>query len=270
MYTITPIQSGTLTAPKDALTYRTDRDLTVAFPVISFLLTPTDPTDETLILVDTGLMPADAQYFEEHNRIVGPPGGGPDPLIAALEDNGHTPADIDYVILTHLHHDHASNIDLFPAAEYLVQRDELAAATDPFPVMAQSYPQQNITDLKQSNYTLLDGDFRLRPGIDILLTPGHSRGMQSVIVHTKHGPHALIGDLAYIEHNLSPSITQFTDANDTTHQITPMPGDYLPPGTHTSVTNCYASYTRISETIGDTGTIVPSHDPRVPAKTYPE
>lgn len=269
MYTITPIKSGTLQSPKDALTYRTDRELTVTFPVYTFLITSTDPTDDTRILVDTGLMPADADYLAERNRTVGPPGGGPEPLIDALATSGHTADDIDYVILTHLHHDHASNIDLFSNAEFFVQTDELDAATDPFPVMAQSYPEENITDLTNTTYTPLKGDFRLRPGIDILLTPGHTRGMQSVIVQTTNGPHALVGDLVYIEHNLDPSITEFTDDENTTHEITPREGEYLPPGTHISVTNCYESYHRIKNVIGPDGTIIPSHDPRITSTPFP-
>lgn len=269
MYTITPIKTGTLQSPKDALTYRTDRDLTVTFPVYTFLITPTDPTDDTRILVDTGLMPADATYLADRNRTVGPPGGGPEPLIDALATSGHTPDDIDHVILTHLHHDHASNIDLFPNAEIFVQTDELDAATDPYPVMAQSYPQENITDLTNTTYTPLKGDFRLRPGIDILLTPGHTRGMQSIIIQTTNGPHALVGDLAYIEQNLDPSITEFTDAENATHEITPKEGEYLPPGTHISVTNCYESYHRIMNVIGPDGTIIPSHDPRLTSTPFP-
>lgn len=269
MYTITPIKTGTLQSPKDALTYRTDRDITVTFPVYTFLITPTDPTDDTRILVDTGLMPADADYLADRNRTVGPPGGGPEPLVDALAASGHTPDDIDHVILTHLHHDHASNIDLFPHAEFLVQTSELDAATDPYPVMARSYPQANLDDLTTTNHTVLKGDFRLRKGIDIILTPGHTRGMQSIIVETTSGPHALVGDLAYIEHNLDPSITAFTDADNISHTITPREGDYLPPGTHISVTDCYESYHRIMDVIGSDGTIIPSHDPRLTSTPLP-
>ena len=42
--------------------------------------------------------------------------GGHEGLIEALATEGLTPADIDTVILTHLHFDHADNLDLFPLA----------------------------------------------------------------------------------------------------------------------------------------------------------
>lgn len=39
---------------------------------------------------------------------------------AKLAEQGLTPADIDYVFLTHAHWDHSQNIDMFPNAKVLI------------------------------------------------------------------------------------------------------------------------------------------------------
>ena len=49
----------------------------------------------------------------------------------ALRDAGVDPRDVEFVVLTHLHWDHAGNCDLFPDARVLVQRDELRYAIAP-------------------------------------------------------------------------------------------------------------------------------------------
>lgn len=269
MYTIYPIVTGILTSTKEALTYRVDAGLEISFPVLSFLLVPTDTSNVPTVLVDTGVKASDSAYMKRQDRKVGPPGGGPDPLRSGLNRQGLTPTDVDTVILTHLHHDHSANNDLFDSAEFFVQRSELDAARDPLPVFERSYPRDSVESLSDLDLTLLDGDHRITDGLEILVTPGHSPGMQSVIVETGGRRYALVGDLAYLRHNLDPSLTSLADATGTTLDITPTDADYIPPGTHTNVPACYESIERIRKVIGHTGVIVPSHDPTVVDQTYP-
>lgn len=122
---------------KSSLTYRLDDDVTFAFPMLAFLLTPVDP-DDSVVLVDTGMSDG-SDYMRHRGRTVGPPGSGPDPLVAALNEKDISPTDIDVVVLTHLHHDHAANINLFDDAEFFVQRLEIDAACDPLPALANTY-----------------------------------------------------------------------------------------------------------------------------------
>lgn len=108
------------------------------------------------------------------------PGRLPDALAAA----GIAPADVEAVVLTHLHEDHAgwaSGIDgepFFPAARYIVQRAEVAALDRADPVW-----DWTVAPLRASGRLHeVDGVHRPAPGITLLPTPGHTPGHQSVLV----------------------------------------------------------------------------------------
>lgn len=270
MYTIYPILCGTITTTKGGLTYRTDKDVELSFPVMTFLITPNDPDDDAVILVDTGVKSSDDPYIRDRGRTIGEPGGGPEPIIDGLSNLGYSAEDVDQVILTHLHHDHSSNNDLFPEAEFIVHQIELDAANNPLPVFIRSYPDDNVRSLNDLDVTTIDDDYKLREGIDLVFTPGHSQGQISVIVETGRGPHALVADLAYNRHNLEPGISSIIDASGEEIKVTQSEGDYLPPGVHTNVVACYESMERVRDLIGEHGTIIPSHDPRVIDRIFPD
>lgn len=259
MYSIRPIKCGALTAPKSALTYRVDRDIDVEFPVYAFLLVP-DESDEPVVLVDTGLLAEDTAYMSGRGRSVGPPGGGSEPLLAGLAASGYAPADVDTVVLTHLHHDHTANVDLFEDAEFVVQRSELDAARDPLPIVAAAYREGVLDELEDRTVTVVDGDAELRDGIDLVHTPGHTEGMQSVVVETAEGPRALVGDLAYNQHNLDPERESIVDASGRERAVTSKEMSYIPPGTHVDVAACYESIAALRERVGPAGRLVSSHD----------
>lgn len=267
MYVIYPIELATLTGPKDTLTYRIDRDKRVTFPVLAFLLVP-DDTDGPTVLVDTGIKAADSAFFEDFFGDVGPPGGGPDPLVEGLANRGVAPSDVDEVVLTHLHHDHASNTALFPDATFYVQAAERDAAADPPAVLADSYAESNLRALEELDVRTVDGDHVLHEGIELLLTPGHTPGSQSVVVETADGPYVLISDLAYTRHNLEPGLTSIVDATGETVETTPLDYDYVPPGILTSVVDCYDSVARVRERVGDECALLSSHEAGL-AERYP-
>jgi Metallo-beta-lactamase superfamily. len=75
---------------------------------------------------------------------------------AQLEDAGYSPEDVDYLVLTHLHSDHAGHIDTFPNAEIIVQESELRYAHWPVPVQEVFY---------------LEGDFDMLRSEDIRRNP---------------------------------------------------------------------------------------------------
>lgn len=269
MYRIHPLTCGVLTGPKEAQSYGVDRELEIAFPVLAFLLVPEAARDAPTVLVDTGVHASASRYMREQGRAVGPPGGGPEPLLDGLAAHGVAPEGVDLVVLTHLHHDHSSHNDRFPEARFFVQAEELAFAREPLPVYERSYPAANWRSLDGLDVTLLEGDHRPAPGVELLQTPGHTPGQQSVIVDTAGGPHALVGDLAYNRHNLEPGISSLVDAEGRRLEVTPVGGDYLPPGYHTDVPACYASMARVRERLGSEGTVVPSHDPRSTGASFP-
>lgn len=133
---------------------------------------------ETHILVDSGM-----PHISEVRRSlkVDGVGGGHESLRAALAMHGLAPADIDYVIPTHLHFDHAANLDLFPDSCVIVQRDELFHAIDPAATQRIYYRRDTIVELinrkRPSGLRLIDGDLQFSSGLLLLKLPAHTPGM---------------------------------------------------------------------------------------------
>jgi glyoxylase-like metal-dependent hydrolase (beta-lactamase superfamily II) len=261
MYTIEPIKTATLDSTKGSFTYLVDEGKPITIPIVSFLVRGRDAT----ILVDTGVPEPD-----ENGEIAGKPvdGGGPDALRDGLAERGLEPGDVEYVILTHLHYDHASNNHLFPDAEFFVQRAELEAAADPLPPVASVYHDENLAGLDDLDTTVVDGGYRLMEGFELLHTPGHTEGMQAVICRTADGPHAIVSDLAYCEHNLTPDVTSVVDGNGETVETEPVEYDYIPPGIHVDVAACYESIAKLRERVGPEGTLVPGHGGNILGWTF--
>ncbi len=92
------------------------------------------------------------------------------------------PATITKVVLTHLHWDHAGGLPLLPSSiPLVVQRREWEAGNDPGAVDRNFFfPRDYVDDERE--VVLVDGDHDLLGdgSIELLLTPGHTPGHQSV------------------------------------------------------------------------------------------
>lgn len=147
-------------------------------------------------LVDTGM--ASAADIKAKWRVEAK-GGGAAALHEALQLHGIGPGDITRIILTHLHFDHAWNLELFPNAQVLVQRDELMHAIDPVPSQRLYYTRHTIDQVlerrRPAHLTLVEGDRSLAEGLTLLKAPGHTPGMQVVCVTTDRGRVGLVSDL---------------------------------------------------------------------------
>lgn len=152
--------------------------------------------DKTAILVDVGM--PDIATVRSRLKVDGW-GGGHESLRKALAAEGLAPADIQYVVPTHLHFDHAYNLDLFPDACVVLQRDELFHAIDPTPTQRIFYFRETIIELinrkRPKQLRLIDSDLMLMDGFHLLKLPSHTKGMQVPIVTTKAGRAALVSDL---------------------------------------------------------------------------
>ncbi|WP_067491396.1 MBL fold metallo-hydrolase [Actinomadura hibisca] len=126
------------------------------------------------VLVDTGLGPVDSPAAS----WAPVPGRLPD----ALAEAGVAPSEIGTVVLTHLHSDHASGAvaggkPVFPNARHLVQETELAALADG------PMRERIVAPLRETGcLDTVPGAVRLAPGVEIVPTPGHTPGHQSVVV----------------------------------------------------------------------------------------
>jgi N-acyl homoserine lactone hydrolase len=127
------------------------------------------------ILVDTGMT-------ELHPLVA-----DMDPRLTPLSVD---PASIDIVVNTHLHFDHCGGNHLFAGKPIYVQRQELEDAR------AGDYTIPEWVDAPGVEYVVVDGEHELLPGIRLVPAPGHSRGMQVVVVETEGGRVVVGGDVA--------------------------------------------------------------------------
>lgn len=131
--------------------------------------------------------------------------------VDALGDIGLHANDIQDVILTHLHYDHAGNLDKFPNARLHLQEREMRFATSKYMCIKHIslggiFEADDVAQVVRSNFagrvSWIDGDSSIAPGIDVLLTGGHTPGMQMVRVLTQRGYVVLMSDAAHLYENI--------------------------------------------------------------------
>jgi glyoxylase-like metal-dependent hydrolase (beta-lactamase superfamily II) len=141
-----------------------------------------------VILVDTGLGDKLDEKGKRNWRISYPEGT----LLENLGKHGVKPKDVDIVIDTHLHWDHCGGNttildgDLaatFPRADYIVQYTEWADAMHPNARTQGTYLFDNYRPIWEAGkLQLLFGDEMVTSEVRCVVTRGHTRGHQSVIV----------------------------------------------------------------------------------------
>jgi len=153
------------------------------------------------VLVDTGFSQATARSRDRERVWQRCP-------IEALARFDVAPDAIDDVVITHLHYDHAGNLGKLPRARIHVQDAEVDYATGRcmcHPTMRFAYEAEHVVDLVRLVYkdrvVFHDGDGELAPGIELLLIGGHTKGLQSVRVHTQRGWVVLASDAAHYYEN---------------------------------------------------------------------
>ena len=147
--------------------------------------------DDGLVLIDTGSGNKETDKFHQIYGIENAGANGRTHLEDGLAQLGFAPADVSLVINTHLHFDHAGGNTwrtpsgtveaAFPNARYVVQRGEMEWATHTNERTAASYFGPNWDAIVQAGrFDLVDGEPELRPGLQLMRTPGHTPYHQSV------------------------------------------------------------------------------------------
>ena len=152
------------------------------------------------------------------------PKGSTEILLASLAEEGLKPEDIDTVIYTHLHNDHAGNADLFPDAVTYVQKAEYDNMLSPYPfpkARMDYFPDTPERLSKVKRLLLVDGDLKLANGLELYLTPGHSRGGQTIVVPTEKGRYVITGDNSATKYCLFADMDKMTLMDGTVINITP-------------------------------------------------
>jgi glyoxylase-like metal-dependent hydrolase (beta-lactamase superfamily II) len=135
------------------------------------------------ILIETG---TGVRMRDKDREIKGIEGGDP---AAALRALGEDPASIDFVVVSHLHYDHAGGmVDAagrpnFPQARYVVQREEADAAHGDELRLAGLMETEQL-DLVRAAGQLAEvqGEVELVEGVSVVPTGGHTRGSQAVLL----------------------------------------------------------------------------------------
>ena len=135
-----------------------------------------------------------------------------DPYTDSLAKAGVKPEEIDFVINTHLHFDHAGgNTKLvdgrlrptFPNAKYVVQRAELDHAMHPTERdRASYYPADFVPITEAGQWQFVDGDREFLPGISVVKIPGHNLQIQGVQITGGGKKLMLVADLIPTRHHL--------------------------------------------------------------------
>ena len=133
-------------------------------------------------------------------------------VVTALEQEGLTPADIDTVILTHLHADHAAGSTsdgadgvgpTFPNARYIVNETEWEAANNPDARSAAAYRPDDFVPLERAGLLDLVGDsHELGDGVSVGRTGGHTAGHMAVYIETDAGKAVYPADLIPTRHHV--------------------------------------------------------------------
>lgn len=197
---IEQLNAGWVTAPA-GLWREGDEDPArpMRLPVPAYLV----ETDNERILIDTGLHPAAAEDAVEHY------GESPATTFFGFEQDASIADQIDagtisMIVLTHLHFDHAGGLSLFPESiPIVVQRSEWQAGADRAGIERNFFLPRDYVGTERE-VVLVDGDHDLLGdgSIELLFTPGHTTGHQSVRV----GNLVIGGDVCHFASGLDDQV----------------------------------------------------------------
>jgi glyoxylase-like metal-dependent hydrolase (beta-lactamase superfamily II) len=172
--------------------------------------------------------------------------------IESLELLGVTRNQIEDVVLTHFHYDHAGNFDRVPNARFHVQDREMQFATGrhmAHKIFSAPYEVDEVTGLVrrvfEGKVVFHDGDAKLTDGISLHHVGGHTMGLQFVRVYTRRGWVVVASDVSHFYEGFE--------------QCRPLPLVY-------HVGEMVAGYARLREMAPSDDHIVPGHDALVMQK----
>ena len=197
------------------------------------------------ILVDTGFNQA-AATARGRSLTINP--------ADALERFGVRVGDIRDVVITHLHYDHAGNLDRFPNAQFHLQDREMSYATGRcmcHGLLRHPFSVEDVTLMVSHVFSdrvvFHDGCGEIVPGVTLHHVGGHSDGLQVVRVETERGAVVLASDALHFYGNM--------------HRGIPFPVLY-------NIGDMCAGWKLVERLAGDRDRVIPGHDPMV-RELYP-
>jgi N-acyl homoserine lactone hydrolase len=137
-------------------------------------------------------------------------------ITSQLAELGLKPEDVNFVLVSHTHGDHIGNVRLFPDATVVMQKAEYEWITSTLPsnpnlIVLVTLARKLLGQPKRLE--LISGDVDLfRDGsVELVSTPGHTPGSQSLMVRLKKNGYIILsGDVVHLEgnfdHNIVPTL----------------------------------------------------------------
>jgi len=153
------------------------------------------------MLIDAGLGDKDDEKFHEIYGV-----DRARNLDHTLAEAGLSPDDIDIVLASHLHFDHAGGFTVrdasgrirpkFRGAQYVIRRGEWEDATHPHERNRASYIAGNFVPLADAGVLqFVDDDQTIMPGVRVRRTGGHCMHHQMVLIESGGSTAAFVADL---------------------------------------------------------------------------
>jgi N-acyl homoserine lactone hydrolase len=235
-YTLIPIHIGKIQVDLGIMTYRMNYGVKEWIPMISWYLKAGDKN----ILIDTGISSKGSAELTEAQIV------DLTDLEEGLNRVGITANDIDLVIQTHLHYDHAGNTYRCRKARVIVQKSELEYALAPHPMQGYLYDSALLRDLR---FELVEGDREILPGIEVVHLPSHTPGVQAVSIQTRAG-RVVISGICCIGANFNPPEPPRDHQKRYYWKIVP-PGNFI---------NLYDAFNNMLRLKGLGDLLIPQHD----------
>lgn len=204
-FEVTALSDGTVDLPVDQLLHEPAAK-TVAALDHAFQKTPQETSDNAylintgkrLILIDTGA-----------GDLFGPTLGK---LMGNLKASGYTAAEVDDILLTHMHPDHIgglakNSVIQFPNAIVHAERDEgnywlsetnLAKAPDASKAFFKDAMAEVDPYVKAGKFRPFKGDVALLPGVSSYTSFGHTAGHTSYMIESQGQKLLVMGDLIHV------------------------------------------------------------------------
>lgn len=196
--------------------------------------------EEHAVLIDSGMDEATCRA-RGHTFLCDP--------VAGVERLGVPALSVQHVIVTHMHWDHAGNLDKFPNARFHIHPQDLGHACGPHmrhAALRRPYQVEHVCQairlLYRDQVAFTGTQTEVVPGITTHHVGGHTPGMQVVRVNTARGIVLLASDAMHYYANMERR-NPFPILTDTLAYV--------------------AAWDRLEELAGSTGRIVAGHDPLV-------
>lgn len=247
MYKIILLDVGSIEIPKNIAFYLGNNNEKLITNAFSFLL---EDESGNFHIIDTGVRnPLEInQDKPEFNRWQVPENKT---LTTQLSNLGIKTDEIKTVLLTHLHYDHCSQVQIFKNARIAISRKEFVSVVAPYDkdlLKFTNYPRDVYSWLVGDGWrklSLFEDMEEVLPGIRAMVLGGHTPGSTAFNIEGEKNRKVIIcGDFISRYENYQKR---------------------LPPGLLDSLSDWYIGLRKLEE-IG--GIIVPSHDPAL-KKKYP-